>query len=49
VTIALKLESEPPDVRMPRDPAGRPISVHSQETAVSSIWARAGAAPLTPT
>ncbi len=49
VTRALKFESDPPDVRMPREPAGRPMSAHSQATDVSSICARAGAAAVTPT
>jgi len=49
VTIALKFESDPPEVRMPRALAGRPMSPQSHPTVVSSICASAGAAPLTPT
>ena len=50
MTIALKFESDPPEVRMPRDPAGRPISVQSQ--AIDGLLdLREGRAPprVTPT
>src|SRR5438874_11074883 len=48
-TIAEKLDSEPPEVRIPRASAGYPNRSHSHRTAVASICASAGAAFHTPT
>src|SRR5438046_636949 len=48
-TIAEKLDSEPPEVRIPRASVGYPNRSHSHRTAVASICASAGAALHTPT